>query len=759
MARDLTEEQLRVVRHEGGHARVLAVAGSGKTTTLVQRCAYLRDERGVDPAVIRVLMFNVRAMEQFEGRLHEEGRPGLPTPEVSTFHAFAFGVYKEAKKHGFYVDAKALVGDEAEQVRWLARDAIESLERDRSIPLGSVDVEQALTAIALWKGALISPRTAGHRRSEHLPMVYRRFEELRTERRFITFDDFVPIAVELLKDVEQLRSLWCGKYEHLIVDEYQDVNYGQQRMLELLANGAAQMMVVGDDDQTLYEWRGARPSYILRDYSKRFPAYSWTTYELTRSFRFGPVIAQTAQNVIGHNTNRAPKSLIADDARQVSEVIVHQHSPGRETNAYGEAVERIIDYVQEDGVEPNEIWVLARSYAQLAAIEPQLLAKEVPYRVLDARPIFERTEVEKLFRYVDTASALDAVVDEEIVESFMSILNSPNRKITRAPVQSALEEAERTGRSLREALGRAVDDRGSLLYPGARDALRQLSDALGTLGEILREGARPALQFLVEEIEYFDHFRDYYGEGEHSNDRVTVVRQVIEYAGATGLNAIEFVEHGRAFDTTLGREESELITLSTIHKTKGLEFDYVFIPACYEGFMPLLIEETNATFDTSGVVAEPDPSLAIENERRLFYVGLSRARRAVHIVTSEYDPREQKQIPSRFLEEIELPRVEKVLRSVSEVSALPRAAEARARWARDVSESAGHRDLVENLRTYLEDLGAHEMRREVDDLVAGTPKAPFAYQHIYPSSSQGPNRVAAEKPNRRNWAGGRDRRR
>ena len=142
-------------------------------------------------------------------------------------------------------------------------------------------------------------------------MVYALFEEKRRQAKALTFDDFVPVAVRLLEHSDTIAATWCNRYEHLIVDEYQDVNYGQQRLIEVLAGDKAELMVVGDDDQTIYEWRGARSTYIIRDFQSQFANKPHSTYRLSHTFRFGPLAAQVAQNCISHNSNRVEKEVVS----------------------------------------------------------------------------------------------------------------------------------------------------------------------------------------------------------------------------------------------------------------------------------------------------------------------------------------------------------------------------------------------------------------------------------------------------------------
>ena len=289
----LTDEQLSVIHHPlGQHARVLAVAGSGKSFTMACRIQHLVQDCHVPPHAIRVLMFNRLAREQFRAHLERTGLPEAQQPDVHTFHSFSFQVINTMIRLGVLPGLTQFWTGEKEELIWLiAKRAIESLERQHLIPPNEIEAEEALNAISLWKSALLPPERAGSWSMPKPQRVYAEFERMRLEKSALTFDDFIPLAIELLETNASARHRWCAPVQYLIVDEYQDVNRGQQRLLELLSHGTADVMVVGDDDQTIYEWRGARPNYILRDFEQAFNHKPHQLYRLSRSFRFGPAIA------------------------------------------------------------------------------------------------------------------------------------------------------------------------------------------------------------------------------------------------------------------------------------------------------------------------------------------------------------------------------------------------------------------------------------------------------------------------------------
>ena len=214
----LTPEQLAVVQHPTGrHARVLAVAGSGKTTTMAQRVQALVTEHAVHPNQILVLMFNRLARVQFQARLAQVGLPPSQHPPVHTFHSLSYRSISGMMKRGTLPNATQFWFDE-ERLYYAVNVAISQLERARAIPAGSVDPETALTAISLWKGSLIPPERAGYRGDSLIPLVYAEFEKLRLRQTALTFDDFVPLVVNALEQESAAAQPWCGRVRYLIVD-------------------------------------------------------------------------------------------------------------------------------------------------------------------------------------------------------------------------------------------------------------------------------------------------------------------------------------------------------------------------------------------------------------------------------------------------------------------------------------------------------------------------------------------------------------
>ena len=659
----LTEEQKQIINHsDGAHARVLAVAGSGKTSTMVYRICHLIRNRGIKKHQIQVLMFNRLARIEFIDKLAEQGLSRGEQPHVDTFHSYAYRVAQANENIQWFGEYEGLATLEL-------RRSIDTVIKKLRLEEDELGLEDARRAISLWKGALIRPSEAGYTgpNGEAFVSIYREFEERRLRNNAITFDDFVPLAVALIGRDKNALEKHAGPLRFVIVDEYQDINLGQERLVEILASRGADVMVVGDDDQTIYEWRGARSEYILREFMSTFDNKQHSKYSLSHSFRFGYSIAQAANNVITHNTNRNEKTLLTHDPAKGSQVtlVTDDLAPGGHANRH--LVEEIVTLVKAKGVRPPEIRVLGRTYAQLNSISTEFLLQQVPFKVEGRAPFVKAGECQVLLDYIRVATQLDSVPSEASARLFGNISNKPSRFLSRRDVENMFHEGRQSSQSLRDLLFQTVQDPTLFRRESQRDNLEDLLSVLEEIDRKIRNTpelpAAKLLNWIDNEVGLQDHYSRYYGEGDESLIRIQNIEALKRYARHTDLTWQNFIDHVDRIDTTRGQPEELWIRLTTIHGTKGLEFNYVFIPDCQEGFMPVFIASNDPTFDKLDPKREPRPAEWIENERRLFYVGITRAKKGLFVgapVLSSGAQQEQKgsqesnATPSRFIEELEL---------------------------------------------------------------------------------------------------------
>ncbi len=723
-ALQLTDEQKHIIEHvDGRHARVLAVAGSGKTTTMAYRIIHLLENRGVRKNQIQVLMFNRLASEEFVDKLDQLGLGPSQQPRVNTFHSYAYRVTSLTRNVMWF-------GDYEELAILELRKAISSVTKTLKLSEEEVDLEEAKRAISLWKGSLIPPCRAGYTgpNGQVYVSIYREFEERRLHKNAITYEDFVPLAVSLIGRDDHTLLEHAGSLRYIIVDEYQDVNFGQECLIELLASQGADVMVVGDDDQTIYEWRGARSEYILREFKSTFDNKPHSDYSLTSSFRFGYRMAQASYNAITHNTNRNEKILLAHDPKLDSQITVFTNTS-----------------VNDKGVEPSEIKVLGRTFAQFNSFTTELLLKKVPFMVEGRAPFISSGECQVLLDYIIVASRLDEVPNETLTKSFLNIANKPSRYLGRADLRKMLQTGQNKKQSLRELLFDNTQDSTHNWRESQREKLEDFLFVLEEMACKIRTSPRPSAGELLEwidgEVKLQDHYRSYYGEGEASLIRTENIGAFKRYARHTGLGWREFVAHVRNLDTTQGLEKDECLGLTTIHRCKGLEFEYVVIPDCQEGFMPVFAESEDPTYDKENPKGEPRLAEWIENERRLFYVGMTRARMGLLIGASDMPSEVQIQhgnraqpnrVASRFLEECE---IGPTLEIGKELVAAANCLEGHLLIEKCERYSAYHK-IVGVVKEKYSDHFCDETKRKLANVHLSRAERPFEYKRRYSNSNQ-----------------------
>jgi DNA helicase-2/ATP-dependent DNA helicase PcrA len=404
-------------------------------------------------------------------------------------------------------------------------------------------------------------------------------------------------------------------------------------------------MVVGDDDQTIYEWRGARPSYIIADFSKVFYNKPVQDYCLSKSFRFGPVIAQSSASLIKQNTQRVKKPLTAHQINKHG--FVHVFNGGYD--ATKELTEQVIALKDVDRVPPANIVVLARLFAQMDSLESEFLAKEIPFRVDGQNPFFERIEVKVLLDYVRLGRDYHQPMTRESGKCLLSIANKPFRKLSRDLLYRLTKKARQSQLSPQEVLEMAACGKVRDMNHFQRNRITGLWQTLNQLSDKTNSpdvNAGVLLNWILMEVDYLSHFQDYYGKGEHADEKKQAVLNFLEYVTYTRVTVERLLDFIRNLDTTQGAPEEEQITFTTIFRTKGLEYDYVIIPQCNENALPYLKGERTTVYDTQGIYQDSPFTDQLESERRLFYVALTRARKGVLIGTSSE--------PSRFIQELQL---------------------------------------------------------------------------------------------------------
>lgn len=644
-----TVEQQRIVEHGDGHALVFAVAGSGKTTTLVERVRHLVSHRGVRPTRILTTTFTREAGRSVREKIAEY--PECAGIETLTLHALATRILDRARTMGL---TDLAIGEEHFSQRLFSEarkhllTEISEEEREFASRLKQMTFKDFDTYVGIQKGnlrlpyipqdlppqaaALVHPPEGG---PDPYARVYERHDELRRKEGKLDFDDMIVAAWMLMSRFPALQQDIQAKWDYISVDEFQDVNLAQSEMMDLVANNCRSYMVIGDDDQTIYQWRGAHPRFIL-GFAKRYGAQEYT---LPANFRCPLGVIALADRVIGENRVRAPKRLKA--TREGSGIHIH---PPRS----GEAAYVAIQALRE-GRSPDDIVILLRTYAQSAEIEQVLLEERIPYRLVGAAPFYRRPEVTTLLAYIELALAdLDTLMGhpltserrERVQAHWKSVANRPSRYLRLTDIERIARDAWRSGRTLTATLESFAEGQpGHVSKPVALLAtwLSFLVEDMGTTP------GRDVLLDFVGAIGYRDYLISTAPTTEFGQERAGMVDALAEMAQTRALGDLithlaQLNEQVR-YEETLrkrGQGEEPRLTIMTAFRAKGLEWPVVIIPDC-----------TSAIYSGK---PHPDPA-AGEEERRVFYVALTRAQQELHLIVGEDDK------TTRFLEDVQYDRV------------------------------------------------------------------------------------------------------
>jgi DNA helicase-2/ATP-dependent DNA helicase PcrA len=650
---DLNPEQRQAVTHPGGPLLVLAGAGSGKTRVLTYRVAYLIRARDVPPARILAVTFTNKAAAEMRQRLEVLLGGAVARPMwIGTFHAICSRILRQDGA-AIGIAPTFAVYDEEDQRRVL-RQAMEALGLDeRRYP------PQVLHAIIgrAKDDALDAGRFAARARTfleEAAARVWPAYQARLREEGALDFDDLLCEVLRLFEVHPDVLARYQERFLHVLVDEYQDTNHAQYLLVRALAGRWRNVTVVGDDDQSIYKWRGADVRNIL-EFEHDYP--DATVVTLTQNYRSTKTILAAAHGVIQHNPHRHPKALWTANEDGVP-VTVYEAADGADEAQF------IVDEVRAHlaaGGRLRDVAVLYRTNAQSRLLEEACLRAGLPYQVVGGVRFYERREVKDLLAY------LRLVVTPTDLPSLRRALATPRRGVGETSLQRVVAYAQAAGCTVLEAM-----QRPEALADVARPAARALEAFARLIAELRDLAARlPASQVIARAIALTGYQAMLEAEGtdeafsrlENLRELVTVAQEVEEATGEVDLAA--FLQHlALVADADLYRDDLDRLTLMTLHSAKGLEFPVVVIAGLEEGLCP----HARAIEEDGG----------LDEERRLCYVGFTRAKRRLvltHARARTVFGATHLAIPSRFLDEIP--------------EALLVAAPPRERWAGGPGEPAG----------------------------------------------------------------------
>jgi DNA helicase-2/ATP-dependent DNA helicase PcrA len=616
----LNPAQREAVLHTDGPLLVIAGAGSGKTRVLTHRVAHLIAAHGVKANEILAITFTNKAAGEMRERLTAMLGPMARAIWILTFHAACGRILRsEAERIGYR--SNFTIYDSADQVR-LVKQCLEELEKDpkRFVPRG------VHAQISNAKNQLVTPAMYAERISsfydQTVAEAYALYQRKLAASNAVDFDDMLMLTVQILEGFPDARKHWQNAFRYVMVDEYQDTNHAQYRLLQLLAQKHHNICAVGDPDQSIYAFRGADIRNIL-EFERDFP--ETRTIPLEQNYRSTNAILEAANAVIAHNSERKEKRLWSElgdgDPVRVIEVEDEQ-SEARYVAAQ-------IAGLVEEGFNGSEIAVFYRMNAQSRVLEQTLRLHQIGYQVIGGPRFYERAEVKDATAYLQVLdNPADAV-------SLMRIANRPKRGIGDTTISRLVSYAENHGLTLYDALGHPTE---AGLGTAAVKAVTGLKNMLDSLRSAAQEEEVPERSGTLEAYEA-ERTIEARGRIENLEAFVDGARQYTEEAEEPTLSG--FLQEISLYSDqdALGEEQSN-VTLMTIHNAKGLEFRAVFVVGVEEEIFP-----SARSIEEQGV----------EEERRLFYVGLTRAEERLtltHASSRLLWGRTTSHLPSRFLDEL-----------------------------------------------------------------------------------------------------------
>ncbi|HET9253546.1 MAG TPA: UvrD-helicase domain-containing protein [Candidatus Eisenbacteria bacterium] len=607
---ELNPVQRQAVEHPGGPLLILAGAGSGKTRVLTGRVAHLVREAGVPEWAVLAFTFTNKAAREMRERV--EGLLGEDDSKVwvGTFHATCVRILRRhAELLGY--PKNFVIYDTDDQ-----RSLLRAILREQGGDDKALTPAGASARISTLKNAGITPEEFESRAASPLERklapVYARYARGLRDRAAMDFDDLILLTVRLLDMDEEVARSYAGRFRHVLVDEYQDTNAIQFDLIERLSRVHRNLTVVGDDDQSIYAWRGADVGNIL-SFEERFPDAA--VLRLTQNYRSTKTILRAANGVVKHNEGRKEKELWTEN--ETGEPVTLHVLPDEE--AEGEKVVSILlEQRRSKGRTNRDFAILYRTNAQSRAVENALRRSAIPYQLTGGISFYERREVKDVLAY------LRALTQPKDDLAWLRILNVPARGIGKTTVERLQDFMDARSLNVPEALAHP-----NLAESTGPAAARKLAE-VGALFDSLRPMLPLSPPACVAEVVARVRYREYLAEDDpvEAEERIENVEELIAgaeaYARRVEDPTIEgfLSEVSLLTDVDLWEEGEDTVNLMTIHSAKGLEFPVILVAGLEEGLLPHASSLENPA--------------EMEEERRLFYVALTRAQKEVHLLHATY---------------------------------------------------------------------------------------------------------------------------
>ncbi|MCC8023699.1 MAG: ATP-dependent helicase [Clostridium sp.] len=602
------ETQKKAIRHGEGPMLVLAGPGSGKTTVITNRVRYLTEKSGVDPSCILVITFTRAAAREMKERYEQMTQAGAGRVSFGTFHSVFFLMLKLAYRY-----QAANIVKEEQRIHFV-KEALEGC--DLEVEDEGEFISAVLSEISMVKGELLNLDYyyAKNCSEAVFKKLYHGYEERLRKSGLLDFDDMLVMCYELLKEREDILAAWQNKYRYILIDEFQDINRIQYEIVKMLARPRNNLFIVGDDDQSIYRFRGAKPEIML-GFERDYPDAK--TLLLDTNYRSSRQIVEAAGRVISHNRTRFPKKIRAarGDGRDV--IIREWPSPSEENLAIASELRDYYDM----GVPYENMAVLYRTNLGPRLLVEKLMEYNIPFRMRDALPnLYDHWIARNVLAYIKAASG------DLSRANILTIINRPKRYISR----DALEHQNVSW----EAVKSFYQDKNWML-----DRIEQLEYDLMMIRN-MAPGA--AVNYIRKAVDYDGYIREYAQDRRMKPEELMEALDQLQESASGFKTSEEWFAHMEAYKEQLLRrsrsrdETGTGVSLMTMHSAKGLEYQVVYILDANEGISP-----------HHRAVLNPD----VEEERRMFYVAMTRAKERLHLyyVKERYH---KKQEVSRFVEEV-----------------------------------------------------------------------------------------------------------
>lgn len=648
----LNPAQREAVEKTEGPVLILAGAGSGKTRVLTTRIGHLIEDKGVQPANILAITFTNKAANEMRERVEETLESDASDMWISTFHSCCVRILrKDINRIGY--NRSFVIYDSADQVT-LVKDCLKELNLNDKV----FEPKMIISTISGAKDKLYDPKQfkAMHmndNRMSKIADVYALYQDRLKRNSALDFDDLIFKTVELLKSDKEVLDYYRNRFKYIMVDEYQDTSKAQYELIKILAKEHQNICVVGDDDQSIYGWRGADIRNIL-EFEKDYDDVH--VVKLEQNYRSTQIILDAANTVISNNIERKRKRLWSE--KKDGELIKIQVAQD-EIEESDFVADMIAKISREQNRSYKDFAVLYRANAQSRSVEDALNRSQIPYNIYGGTKFYERKEIKDLIAY------LRVIQNPQDDISIKRIINVPRRGIGLRTIEKIEDRASLKQESIYSVL---IDiETNSEISTKARNSISEFVDnVIGTL-RTMREvyPVSKLIEKVIESIDYYGYIDELYkGDKEEAEERKDNVKEFIsvamEFEQNSGEKDLETFLTGVALTSESSEEEEiDKVSLMTIHTSKGLEFPVVFIVGMEDGLFPI----------ARAVRSMSDSE--IEEERRLCYVGITRAKEILYLTLTQKRTlygKTNPSIASRFMEELPKECIERLNSAEKELS-------------------------------------------------------------------------------------------